>query len=425
MYARLPGGEMNDTQSPDITIYGAYWCPDCHRSKQFLGEHQVPYNWIDIEQDKAGEAYVLRKNNGKRIIPLIEFPDGSFLVEPTNAEIAARLGLKTNASRRHYDLIVVGGGPAGLTAALYTAREGIDTLLIERAAFGGQAALTERLDNVPGFADGIQGSEFASRLRRQAERFGVELLQAQDVVRIHSHDNYHCVDTADGTEYNAFAVLVASGGRYRRLHVPGEDDFIGAGIHFCATCDGPFYKGQPVVVVGGGNSAVEESLFLVKFVEKVTLLVRGDRLDASQVILEKLMEHPKIEVLLNTEVERFEGSGGKLKGVRIRDNRSGQTSLLQTEAAFIFIGLMPNSAVLENTGVKLNKWGFVLTGHDLSHQGIHPVGFHHHDPMFLETSVPGIFAAGDVRQGSTMQVASAAGEGASAALLIRNYLKSV
>ena len=174
-----------------ITIYGAYWCPDCRRSKQFLGEHQIPYKWIDIEQDKVGEAYVLQKNNGKRIIPTIEFEDGAILVEPSNAELASKLGLKTSASRSHYDLIIVGGGPAGLTAALYTAREGIDTLVIERAALGGQAAATERLDNFPGFADGVLGSEFATQLRKQAERFGVEMLQAQDVTKITHHDNYH------------------------------------------------------------------------------------------------------------------------------------------------------------------------------------------------------------------------------------------
>ncbi|RMF48963.1 MAG: FAD-dependent oxidoreductase, partial [Anaerolineae bacterium] len=291
--------------SPNITVYGAYWCPDCRRAKQFLGEHQIPYRWVDIEQDKSGEAYVLQKNAGKRIIPTIEFADGSILVEPSNAELAAKLGLKMSAERSHYDLIVVGGGPAGLTAALYTAREGIDTLVVERAALGGQAAATERLDNVPGFAEGTTGAHFADQLRQQAQRFGVEMLQAQDVTGFHSHDNYHCITTADGSEYSASALLLATGSRYRRLGVPGEEDFIGAGIHFCATCDGPFYKGQPVAVVGGGNSATEESLFLVKFVEHVTLLVRGGELTASQVIQEKVLRHPKISVRFHTEVTSF------------------------------------------------------------------------------------------------------------------------
>jgi thioredoxin reductase (NADPH) len=409
----------------DITIFGAYWCPDCKRSKQFLGEHQIPYKWVDIEQDKEGEAYVLQKNNGKRIIPTIEFADGSILVEPSNAELAAKLGLKTTAVRSHYDLIVIGGGPAGLTAALYTAREGIDTLVIERAALGGQAAATERLDNVPGFSEGVLGAEFALQLRKQAERFGVEMLQAQDVVRVHSHDNYHCVQTADGSEYSARAVLVATGSRYKRLGAPGEDDFIGAGIHFCATCDGPFYKNLPVAVIGGGNSAAEESLFLVKFVEKVTLLVRGDELSASQVIQEKTLNHPQIDVRFNTEVTNFSGAGGKLKAVEVKDQKTGAVETIAPAGVFVFIGLTPNTSVLNGTGVELNQWRFVLTGHDLAHDGRQFPVFGGRAPMFLETSVPGIFAAGDVRQGSTKQVASAAGEGATAALLLREYLKSV
>jgi thioredoxin reductase (NADPH) len=409
---------------PSITVYGAHWCPDCRRSKQFLGEHQIPYQWIDIEQDKDGEQYVIQKNNGKRIIPTIEFADHSILVEPSNAELAAKLALKTTAKRSHYEFIVLGGGPAGLTAALYAAREGIDTLVIERAALGGQAAATERLDNVPGFAEGIEGADFSDQLRRQAARFGVEMLQAQDVVRIHSHDNYHCVDTADGSEYSARTLLLATGSRYRRLGVPGESDYIGAGVHFCATCDGPFYRGQPVAVVGGGNSAAEESLLLVKFAERVTLLVRGNQLKASQVIKEKVLRHPQIDVRFNTEVVSFDGSGGRLREVTVRSNRTGAEEKISPGGVFVFIGLTPNTAFLTDSRVHTDQWGFVVTGHDLVHGGDRPAGYQERDPHILETSVPGIFAAGDVRAGSTKQVASAAGEGATAALLAREYLKT-
>lgn len=408
---------------PDITVYGAYWCPDCRRSKQFLGEHQIPYRWVDIEQDKAGEAYVLAKNAGKHIIPTIEFADGSIVVEPSNAALAAKLGLKMTAERSHYELIVVGGGPAGLTAALYAAREGISTLVIERAALGGQAAATERLDNMPGFAEGIDGARFADQLRQQAARFGVEMLQAQDVTEVYSHDNYHCVTTADGSEYSGRALLLATGSRYRHLGAPGESDFIGAGIHFCATCDGPFYRGMPVAVVGGGNSAAEESLFLAGLAEKVTLLVRGDQLKASQVIQEKVMRHPKIKVRFNTEVVCFEGAGGKLKAVTLRDRQTGAAEVIHPAGVFVFIGLMPNTGFLKPEEVRLDRWGFVVTGHDLVHDAARPAGFERREPGVLETSSPGIFAAGDVRAGSTKQVASAAGEGATAALLVREYLK--
>jgi thioredoxin reductase (NADPH) len=416
---------MEETTQAGITLYGAHWCPDCRSSKQFLGEHQVPYHWVDIEQDKAGERFVMQKNQGKRIIPTIVFADGSILVEPSNAQLAVKLGLKTTATHHHYDLIVVGGGPAGLTAALYAAREGIDTLVIERAALGGQAAATERLENVPGFSEGVEGAEFAYQLRKQAERFGVEMLQAQEVVHLRSRQNYHFVETADGSAYSARAVLLATGSRYQRLRVPGEEDFIGAGIHFCATCDGPFYKNQQVVVVGGGNSAAEESLFLVKFVEKVTLLVRSQALRATRVIRDKALSHPKIEVRFNTEVVRFEGSGGKLKAVEIRNNQTGAQEIMHPAGVFVFIGLTPNTAILEETDVRRNPWGFIVTGHELIHDGQQLPGFEQREPMFLETTVPGLFAAGDVRQGSTKQVASAAGEGATAALLIREYLKTV
>jgi len=410
---------------PTLTVYGAYWCPDCRRSKQFLGEHQIPYRWVDIEQEPDGERLVIEKNGGKRIIPTVVFDDGSFLTEPSNAQLAAKLGLKTKANRSHYTLIIIGGGPAGLTAALYTAREAIDTLVIERAAFGGQAAATEKLDNLPGFPESIPGIEFANRLRQQAERFGVELLQAQDVLRIHSHDNYHCIDTSDGSEYSADAVLITTGSRYRRLGASGESDYIGAGVHFCATCDGPFYKGKHVAVVGGGNSAAEESLLLTKFADKVTLLVRGDSFKASPVVQESVLGDPKITVHWNTEVAEFLGADAKLNTLRLHNNQSNEDSELAVDGAFIFIGLDPNSALLEGTNVQRNQWGFIVTGHDLVHDGNRPAGYETRDPALLESNVPGIFAAGDVRAGSTKQVASAAGEGATAALLIREYLKTV
>src|SRR5512147_610963 len=300
---------------PKVTVYGAYWCPDCRRSKQFLGEQFIPYRWVDIEQDLAGEAYVLEKNHGKRIIPMIVFDDGSFLVEPTNAELARKLGLKTEARKTYYDLIIIGGGPAGLTASIYAAREGADVLLIERSGLGGQAGITVGLDNFPGFPEGISGQEFSERVTQQARRFGVEILQAVDVERLEMEEGYHEVYTSDGKHYHSRAVLIATGASYRRLEVPGEDDYIGAGVHFCATCDGPFYKGQPVAVVGGGNSAVEESLFLAKFADQVTLLIRGGELKGSQVIREKILRHPQVGIRFHTEAVEFRGHKGKLTGV--------------------------------------------------------------------------------------------------------------
>lgn len=402
-----------------ITVYGAYWCPDCRRSKKFLGEQFIPYHWVDIEQDKEAEALVLQKNNGKRIIPMIVFEDGSFLVEPSNAELAKKLDLKTEAEKSYYDLIIIGGGPAGLTAGIYSAREGAETLLIERSGLGGQAGITVGLDNFPGFPEGISGQEFADRVTQQARRFGVEILQAQDVEMLEAESGYHEVHTSDGKHYHARAVLIATGASYRRLEVPGEDDYIGAGLHFCATCDGPFYKGaKEIVVIGGGNSAVEEGLHLTTFAEKVVLLVRGSQLTASQIAIDKVNEPgSRVEVRYNVIVDGFEGENSKLKTIKYHYKDSQQAEEIHPEAAFIFIGQSPNTGFLKGY-VEMDAYGFVLSGHDLAHNSTRT-----HGGSSFETSVPGVFVAGDARHGSTKQVASAVGEGAAASIAIREFLK--
>lgn len=405
-----------------ITVYGAYWCPDCRRAKKFLGEQLIPFNWVDIEQDSAAEQLVLQKNAGKRIIPTILFEDGTFLVEPSNADLAKKLGLQTEAKLSYYDLIIIGGGPAGLTAAIYSAREGAETLLIERSGLGGQAGITLGIDNFPGFPEGIGGLEFAERVVQQARRFGVEILQAQQVANVCEHDSYRCVILETGRHIHAQAVLIATGAAYRRLEVPGEEEFIGAGVHFCATCDGPFYKGsQQLVVVGGGNSACEEGLHLTRFAQKVTLLVRGEALTASQIVIDKVSElNSGIEILYNTAVEAFEGRDSKLKLVRIKNLKTGQRAELHPAAAFIFIGQQPNSQFVRDS-ITLDARGYILTGHDLVH-GKDLGG--RREPYPFETSLPGVFAAGDVRLGSTKQVASAVGEGAAASISIREFLKA-
>jgi thioredoxin reductase (NADPH) len=404
------------------TVFGAYWCPDCRRSKKFLGENFIPFNWVDIEEDKSGEAFVTEKNNGKRIIPTIVFEDGSFLVEPSNAELAKKLNLKTEAKKSFYDLIIIGGGPAGLTASIYASREGAETLLIERSGLGGQAGITVGLDNFPGFPEGISGQEFAERVTQQAKRFGVEILQAQDVEKLETDHGYNEVHTFDGKHYHARAVLIASGASYRRLDVPGEDDYIGAGIHFCATCDGPFYKGaKNIVVIGGGNSACEEGLHLTNFAEQVTLLVRGDKLTASQVAIDKINESTsRVHVKFNVAVDSFEGENFKLKKINFHDAVSGRKGEIDLQAAFVFIGQKPNTEFAKDY-VEMDKYGFILTGHDFAHDQ-----FIHKDKerLAFETSMSGVFAAGDVRRGSTKQVASAVGEGAAAAISIREFLKS-
>ncbi len=389
----------------NLTVYGASWCEDCKRAKKCLGEQRVHYEWVDVEQNATGLELVEMINKGKRIIPTIVFhDDNSVLVEPSNAELASKLGLQTRARMNYYDLICIGGGPASLTAALYAAREGLDVLVIEKSGLGGQAGVTERLDNFPGFPDGINGGEFADRLAQQARRFNVELLQAQEVTGLRDEEESKYVTTADGNEYGARAILIATGSKYRRLGVPGEDELIGAGIHFCATCDGPFYKGQPVAVVGGGNSAGEESLFLTRFADKVTILVRGSEMTASKIVIDKVTKNPKIEVRYNTQVKELHGEA-KLSGVTVLDTARSVVEEIHPKGMFVFIGLQPNTGWLP-PDIKRDKTGFIITKPN------------------LETDLPGVFAAGDCRLGSTKQAASAVGEGATAALMVREYLKT-
>lgn len=397
---------MNDEKSKIIKVYSTVWCPDCKRAKKFFGEQRIPYENIDIEQDPEAMAFVEKVNNGMRVVPTIVFPDGSILTEPSNAELAQKLGLQTRAKHEFYDAIVVGSGPAGLTAAFYMAREGLDVLVIEKGGLGGQVGVTQVLDNFPGFDEGISGAEFAERLVRQARRFGVEILQAQEVVRLHQECGYQCVQTGDGSQYTARAVLLATGASYRRLNVPGEEELIGTNIHFCATCDGAFYKGKKVLVVGGGNSGFEEGLFLTRFARQVDIVEFLPQVKASQILQQKVAGREDMRVITNHAVKEFRVKDNRLDAVLVEDRATGEIKTWRYDGVFVFIGLTPNSDLVKDL-VELDHWGFIKTD------------------AALMTSLPGVFAAGDVRSGSTKQAASSVGEGATAALSIRDYLNSL
>ena len=401
---RKKNSDLYNLNPSVIMVYGATWCPDCKRAKQFFGDQRIQYFNVDIDEDPKSVAFIEKINDGKRIIPTIIFPGGDILVEPSNAQLSQKLGLKTRAQRSYYDVIVVGGGPSGLTASLYLAREGLDVLVIEKAGLGGQAGITQTIDNFPAFDEGIAGSEFAARLARQAKKFGVEILQAQEAMEIGRVGQYLTADIGSEMHYHTQALLLATGARYRRMDIPGEEELLGINVHFCATCDGAFYKGKKVLVVGGGNSGFEEGLFLTKFASQVDILVNSPEPKASKILQDKVAEKPDMHVILNHTVRELRGKK-RLETVVLQDLATGQVKETVYDGVFVFIGLTPNNDLLKDKA-ELDERGFVKAA-------------------YMMTSLPGVFVAGDVRAGSTKQAASAAGEGASAALAIRDYLKSL
>lgn len=308
------------------------------------------------------------------------------------------------ASPEMHDVVMIGAGPAALSAAIYTTREDIDTVLFEKGVIGGLAAITDWVDNYPGFPKGLAGLDLAENLRQQAERFGADI-RLGEVLQIEDAGTHKRLETTDGTVL-AKAVLIATGSDYKKLGIPGEAEYYGRGVHYCATCDGAFYRDKRLVVVGGGNSAVQEALFLTRFATHIDLLVRGEALRASEVLQRELKQHAdKITVHLNTTTDEIlAGENNLVNSVRGTDKRSGKSVLFETDGVFVFIGLQPNTQFLQHSAIALDDVGMIQTD------------------VHLQTNMPGVFAAGDVRSGATMQIASATGEGATAALMIREYL---
>lgn len=311
-----------------------------------------------------------------------------------------------NTKPEEHDVIMIGAGPSALAAAVYTTREDIGTVLLEKGVVGGLAAITDQVDNYPGFEEGITGLELAEKLEKQAERFGADIRYGEvSEIVTHTEDHTVLVKTIDDTTYKAKAVLLATGSDYKKIGVPGEEEYYGRGVHYCATCDGAFYRDKKLVVVGGGNSAVQEALFLTRFTTHIDLLVRSS-IKASEVLqheLQKFVDEGKITVHLNTTTDEIIGEDNKV--VKVTATKDGKAVAFETDGVFVFVGLLPNTAFLKSSEVKLDEIGFILTDQNLM------------------TSIPGVFASGDVRSGATMQIASAVGEGATAALKIREYLE--
>jgi thioredoxin reductase (NADPH) len=391
-------------RDPSLTVYGAAWCPHCKRVKRFLAAHRVSYTYIDIDADPQAIGRLKQLQAGGQIIPTVIYRDGTHEVNPSDEALAARLGLTVKAGRSAYDLVIVGGGPTGLAAAIYAAREGIDAIVVEASALGGQAGISDRIENYPGFPDGISGAELADRFVAQARRYGVEFLPAVSVTAVEPDGEDLVTSLSAGQQLTSHAVIVATGSVYRRLGVPGEQEMAGAGVHFCATCDGPLYKGaDEVLVIGGGNSALEEGLHLSEFAHRVRVLAHS-KLSAAPILQKRVRSDPQFTVHTGMDIVELQGTDGRFAAVVARDRDSGTTRRFPAAAVFVFIGMKPNSAFL-GPGVRRDAGGFLITS------------------PTMETSIPGVFAAGDVRAGSTKQLGSAVGDGITALLMTRRHLE--
>ena len=416
--------ESDHRPVPETKVVGHRWSARSSEVREFLARNQVPYRWYQSDEPEGQRLLAAAKTDGLAL-PVVITPDGDPLVEPSDAELAARVGLATTPSKDFYDLIVIGGGPAGLGAAVYGASEGLRTVLVEQLATGGQAGQSSRIENYLGFPDGVSGAQLTDRARRQATKFGAEVLTTREVTGLEVRGPARRVTFADGTFLDAQAVILATGVSYRRLGAPGLDDLTGRGVYYgSALTEAAACAGQDVYVVGGANSAGQAAVYLSRHAESVTLLVRGSSLEKSMsyYLIRQIADIPNIEVRTCTEV--IEASGeDHLEHLTLRDTAQGTTETVNTQLLFLFIGAAPLTDWLDGVVARDGR-GFVVTGPDLSPGGERPRGWPlDRGPYYLETSVPGVFVAGDARAESAKRVASAVGEGAMAVMLVHRYLE--
>ena len=416
-------------QFEGIRVIGDRWSPCSHNVKDFLARNQIPYQWLDVEQETEAQKLIdYATNNGEKPkLPLIILGDGAQLQQPTNLQLAEKIGLQTQAERPFYDLVIVGGGPAGLAAAVYGASEGLSTVMIERQAPGGQAGSSSRIENYLGFPVGLSGGDLARRGVTQAKRFGVEILTPQEAVGVRIENSYRIITLADGSEITCHALLLATGVSWRRLDIPGCKELTGKGIYYgAAKTEAIACKNEHIYLVGGANSAGQAAMYFSQYANKVTMLVRGESLtkSMSQYLIDQIAATPNIEVMVHTEVAAAKGENN-LEAITLLHNDTGATETVDATSLFIFIGAQPETDWLEAI-VKRDQRGYILTGADLKQNGKRCSGWHlERDPFLLETNVPGIFVAGDVRHQSVKRVASGVGEGSIAIMFIHRYLAEV
>ncbi|GAB4455023.1 MAG: FAD-dependent oxidoreductase [Armatimonadaceae bacterium] len=417
------------TYRPDfngVRIIGHRWLAEAFHLKTMLARNHVPYLWLDLESSEEGRTLLAAAELDDSKLPVVILPDGTTLVQPSQTEVASRVGMKLHAENPFYDLIIVGAGPAGLAAAVYGASEGLHTLLIDREAPGGQAGTSSRIENYLGFPSGLSGDALARRAVDQARRFGVEILAPQTVVGLRVDGQYRFIRLTDGTEISCHALLISTGVAWRRLSVPGLERFQDRGVYYgAALTEAIACRNENVFIIGAGNSAGQAALFLADYAARVTMLVRGDSLgkSMSSYLVERIEDAPNIEVLLHTEMIGVEGDEN-LSAV-VTKNRSGDIQTLPGTSIFIFIGAEPCTDWLEGV-VERDEKGFVLAGPDLMQDESRRRRWRlDRDPFLLETSVPGVFVAGDVRHGSVKRVAAGVGEGSIAVQFIHQYLRTV
>lgn len=409
---------------PATKVVGHRWSAPSSRVREFLARNQVPYRWYSSDEPEGSRLLEAAGADGRRL-PLVLTPDGTVLTEPEPADLAAHVGLATAPSAEFYDLVVIGGGPAGLGAAVYGASEGLRTVLVERSATGGQAGQSSRIENYLGFPDGVSGAQLTDRARRQATRFGAEILTAREVTGLEAHGAARVVRFSDGSAIAAHSVILATGVSYRQLGAPGCDDLTGRGVYYgSALTEASSCEGQDVYVVGGANSAGQAAVFLSRGAKSVTLLVRGESLTASMsyYLIQQIEETPNITVRTRTVVGEAHGAE-HLERLTLRDEATGGSESVDVQWMFVFIGAAPLTDWLDGTVLR-DRYGFILAGPDLTPDGRPPVGWElDRPPYHLETSAPGVFVAGDARALSAKRVASAVGEGAMAVMLVHRYLE--